>query len=262
MNDPVDRVISERKRLDAGFPGGVLLSIAVHLLLVGAAIAAPILFPRKPVIPVAEGFAVPLPRGGGGTPEAPAPAAAPPSKTEAPAAAPPPPLVLKPPKDEPKPSSKAIPELDSRKTRKKPETPPPTHGPAGGRDTRIPAAGATAATGTSSNTPGVAIGAPPGVGVPDGTDSGGDWYLASVQQKIWMLWNQQIKSDFTQPVAVTFTIQADGSVTDVETTQSSGASLLDMAAKRAIYSAGPFAPLPKSYGTNRKTIQATFKPTS
>jgi periplasmic protein TonB len=261
VNDPVDRVIAERKRLDAGFPGGVLLSFALHLLLVGAAIAAPILFPNKPVIQVADGFAVPLPRGGGGAPEAPAPAAAPPSKTEAPAAAPPPPLVLKPPKDEPKPLGKAVPELDSRKIRKKPEAPAPTRAPAGGRETKAPSAGTTAGTSPSSSTPGLAIG-PPGPGVPDGTDSGGDWYLASVQQKIWMLWNQQLKSDFTQPVAVTFTILADGTVTDVETTQSSGASLLDMAAKRAIYSAGPFAPLPKSYGTNRKTIQATFKPTS
>lgn len=238
MNDPVDRVIVERGRMDAGFPGGVLVSLVLHLVLVGVAVAAPVLFPSKPLIRVAEGFAVPLPRGGGGNPNpAPAPAVEPP------------PLVRKPPKDaEPKPSRNALPELDARMGRKKPEP-------------KAAGAPSTSGAGTSSSTPGVALG-PPGLGVPDGTDSGGDWYLAGVQQKIWMLWNQQIKSGFTQPVAVTFTILADGSVAEVQVTQSSGASLLDMAAQRAVYSAAPFAPLPKSYGTNRKTIQAVFKPTS
>jgi outer membrane biosynthesis protein TonB len=48
----------------------------------------------------------------------------------------------------------------------------------------------------------------------------------------------------------------------VSVVQSSGATLLDLAAKRAVFSAAPFGPLPKDYGTNRKTIQALFKPTS
>jgi TonB family protein len=97
--------------------------------------------------------------------------------------------------------------------------------------------------------------------VPDGTDTGGDWYLAGVQQKIWILWNQQIKSGFNRPIGVTFTIEADGKVTDVRVTQPSGASLLDMAAQRAVLNAAPFGPLPREYGTNRKTIQALFRPT-
>ena len=161
--------------------------------------------------------------------------------------------MLKPPKDEPRPSTKAVPELDPRKARKKTPTPEPARAPAAGSDVKP--------TGPTSAFPGLALG-PSGPGVPDGTDSGGDWYLAGVQQKIWMIWNQQIKSGFTQPVAVTFTILADGSVAEVHVTQSSGASLLDLAAQRAIYSAAPFAPLPRSYDTTRKTIQAVFRPTS
>jgi outer membrane biosynthesis protein TonB len=263
LNDPVDRVIVERGRMDAGFPGGVLVSLVVHLVLVGVAVAAPLLFPTKPRIVLAEGFAVPLPRGGGGVrnPEPPAPAAAPLPKVEAPAPAPEPVKVLKPPtKDEPKPSSKALPELDARKPRKNPE--PPAPGPPGGREARATTPGAATGAGTASTTPGLALG-PPGPGVQDGTDSGGDYYLAGVQQKIWMIWNQQIKAGFTQPVAVTFTILADGTLDPaVDITQTSGVTLLDLAAKRAVYSAQPFAPLPKSYGTNRKTIQAVFKPIS
>ena len=245
MNDPVDRVIVERARMDAGFPGGLLVSLVVHFMLAGVAVAGQLLFPAKPVIRVADAFAVPLPLGR----SAPAnPATGPEAKTEAPPPAVEPPKVLKPPKDEPPPSTKAVPELDPRKTHKKTATPEPAR-----------AAGSEAKS-TASATPGLALG-PSGPGVPDGTDTGGDWYLAGVQQKIWMIWNQQIKSGFTQPVAVTFTILADGSVADVQITQSSGASLLDLAARRAIDSAAPFAPLPRSYDTTRKTIQAVFQPT-
>lgn len=251
MTDPVDRVIIERARMDAGFPGGLLVSLVFHFVLVGVAVAGPLFFPAKPIITVSDGFAVQLPRGGGGTAAAVTTAAAEP-KVEAPAPAVEPPKVLKPPKDEPRPSTKAVPELDPRKAHKKTEKPEPTRAPVGGSEGKP--------TGPSV-TPGLALG-PSTPGVPDGNDAGGDWYLAGVQQKIWMIWNQQIKTGFTQPVAVTFTILGDGSVAEVHVTQSSGASLLDLAAQRAIYSAAPFAPLPRSYDTTRKTIQAVFRPTS
>jgi protein TonB len=116
-------------------------------------------------------------------------------------------------------------------------------------------------TGTSSATPGLEFG-PPGPGVPSGTDTGGDWYLAGVQQKIWMLWTQQGKMGFAQSIGVTFTIQRDGSVTNIRVSEPSGATLLDMAAQRAIINAAPFGPLPKEDGESSKTIHALFKPTS
>lgn len=255
MNEPVDRVIAERDRLDAGFPGGFLISFVAHLLLAGVAFGAPLLFPAGPPLLVADGFVVVLPRGGGGAPQAPPAAEVPPATVPpatAPAAPEPPPKVLKPPKEEPR---KGLPELDARKSsKKKVPDPPATRG-------KSEKASAGTTTAAPAQTPGLEFG-PPGPGVPGGTDTGGDWYLASVQQKIWRLWNQQIKAGFTQPVSVVFTILADGSVTDVKIVQSSGATLLDLAAQRAVYSAAPFGPLPKDYGTNRKTIQANFKPTS
>jgi TonB family protein len=116
------------------------------------------------------------------------------------------------------------------------------------------------ATGRASATPGIELG-PPGPGVPGGAD-GGDYYLASVQQKIWTLWTRQIKSGFTRPVTVSFTILSNGAVEDVRVVESSGASLLDFAAQRSVLSAAPFNPLPKDYGTNRYTIQAIFRPTA
>jgi len=109
-------------------------------------------------------------------------------------------------------------------------------------------------------TPGFEFG-PPGPGVPGGTDMMGDWYLAGVQRKVWTVWMQQVKANFTQPITVQFTILADGSLDeDVRIVQTSGVALLDLAAKRAIYNAAPFGPLPKHYATTRFTIQGVFKP--
>ncbi len=254
MNEAVDRVILQREAMDAGFPGSLGLSIAAHLLIVGGAVAAPYLLPRQPPLRVADGFAVALPRGGGGSvePGAPAGAPAPPVDNPPVPIAELPPKVLKPPREEPR-HPKGLPDLNAKKGTK------PEKAPRTGEAKTVE--GVRAAAGASPRTPGLEF-APPGPGLPTGTDTGGDWYLAGVQQKIWVLWNQQIKTGMTQPVTVSFTIQADGTVTDIRVIQSSGALLLDRAAQRAIDSAAPFGPLPKDYGTNRITIEGTFKPAS
>jgi TonB family protein len=70
------------------------------------------------------------------------------------------------------------------------------------------------------------------------------------------------RARFNEPIGVTFTILADGSVADVQVTKPSQATLLNIAAQRAVLSAGPFGPLPREYGTNRYTSQAIFKTTS
>jgi protein TonB len=246
VNDAVDRVLAERQQMGDGFVSGFAVSTFAHLLLVGSVFLASLLFPAKPLIKMMDGFAVQLPRGGGGAPNPAPPAPGPPRPEPAPSEAPPP-KVIKPPKEEPR---KGLPELDEKKRSKKQDkaSPKPTS-----------RAGGAGSTGTAAQTPGLSFG-PPGPGVPGGSDVGGDWYLAAVQQRIWGIWAQQIKAGFNQPVKVMFTILADGTVEDVNVVEGSGATLLDMAAKRAILSAAPFGPLPKSYGTNRYTIQAVFEP--
>jgi TonB family protein len=210
------------------------------------------LLPREPPLRVMPGFVVSLPRGGGGSPAA-APPAAGPAAPAAPVA--PPPQVLKPPAEPKKP--RALPLPDARRTAKRPLEPPPLPGARS-----APAAKAAApAGGAGSATPGLEF-APPGPGVPYGTDSGGDWYLAGVIQKIWVQWNQQIRAGYTQTAGVTFTILPDGSVTGVRVTQPSGSTLFDMAAQRAILNAAPFGPLPREYGQSSRTIQAIFKPSN
>ena len=128
---------------------------------------------------------------------------------------------------------------------------------------RTPSKVTTGGTGTAVAPGGVGIIGPPGPGTPNGSDAAGDWYLAAVQQKIWMIWTRQVKSGFSQPITVSLTILADGTLEDdsVRIVQSSGVQLLDNAAMRSVFSAAPFGSFPKTYGTNRITIQALFQPT-
>jgi protein TonB len=217
------------------------------------AVIMPMLLPAAPLLRVQDGFVVAMPPGGGGNPNAnPAPAPAPtqPPADPEPAAPPkdePPPKILKPPKDEPK---RGLPDPETSKRGKPaPSQPPRAQG------------GAPGGTGTSSQIRGLEF-APVGPGVPGGTDPFGDWYMAGVQRKIWMLWSQQVRDAANREVVVTFTIQADGSVSDVSASAPSGVFLLDQAAQRAVLNAAPFGPLPRDYGTNRITIRAIFRPTS
>jgi protein TonB len=248
----VDRVLDERAALEGGFFGTLALSAAGHAGVVAVFLIAAWLGARDPRIREASGFAVVMPRGGGGPsavePRA-APAAAPlPPVTVPPAPPPkrePPPKVLKPPQEAPK---KGLPAPDAPKAARPERTPPP-------------AAASTGRAGTGAGAvPGLDIEGPAGLGVPDGSDAAGDWYLAGVQRKIWMIWARQIKPNFTQPITVTLTITETGAVDDVRVVESGGVPLLDNAAQRAVYSAAPFIPLPRSYGTNRLTIRAVFRP--
>jgi len=261
MNDPIDRLMEERQKLEAGFPKGLALSVGTHILVFGLAIGIPLLRQAEPLLRVQDGFAVAMPPGGRGveTAELPregTPQQTPPVATPAAPQAEAPLKVLKPPKEEPR---KGLAMPDAKASKKPAETKgttgPPR--PALGRQQ----AGAPGGVGTGQATPGLAF-APDGAGVPGGTDIFGDWYMAGVQRKIWTLWTQQLKGAMSQPATVAFTILQDGTVTDVKVVQSSGAFLLDQAAQRAISSAGPFGPLPKNYETNRITVQALFKPTS
>jgi TonB family protein len=271
VNEAVDRVIEQREAMDRGFPMGFALSGVIHLLLVGSAFGAAWLRSRQPPLKVEDvAFVVPVPRGGGGPvqpePAAAAPAVTTPAAPEAPpvtAAPEPAPRVLQPPKEEPR---KGLPPPEAKRTKPRPErsvapsrradAPTPERTPVSSR-------GAAGGTGASSATPGLGLIGPAGPGAPNGSDALGDWYLAGVQQKIWLIWTRQIKTNFSQAITISFTITSDGSLEDgsVRILQSSGLQLLDNAAQRAVYSGSPFGPLPKAYGTNRITIQALFQPT-
>jgi periplasmic protein TonB len=251
MIDAVDRVLEERAALDRGFGATLALSTFGHAAFVGLMLLATWLGARAPRIREVSGFAVVLPRGGGGpSVVAPRPVpvvAPPPAPVPAPPAAKPepPPRVLKPPKEEPR---AGLPALDSKKAR------PIERAPA-------PAAASASRSGTSAAAvPGLDIQGPAGLGAPGGNDASGDWYLAGVQRKIWMIWTRQATPAFTAPIVVSLTITETGAVEDVRVVESAGLQMLDGAAQRAVFTAAPFSPLPRSYGTNRLTIRAVFRP--
>jgi protein TonB len=255
-------VLAQREALDLGFSSSLVVSGAVHAALLASALLVAWLAPKEPLLRLADGFAEPLPGGGRGNPnpapQAPAPApvksAAPEPEAPAPPVTTPP--IIKPPKEEPR---KGLPPIDAKPTKAKPAPTPARPKATTNAATGRPAPGGSGGQGTAQSPFGLEFGKD-GPGIPGGGDTG-DYYLAGVQRKVWTIWMQQVKNDFTQPVSVAFTIMADGSVTNVQVTRPSGIFLLDSAARRAVETAAPFNKLPRDYGTDQITVQANFKPT-
>jgi protein TonB len=60
-------------------------------------------------------------------------------------------------------------------------------------------------------------------------------------------------------VIVTFDIQRDGSVRNVQIAQRSGNGTLDVSAQRAVIDAAPFPPLPAGYDKNEASVELRFQ---
>ena len=268
MNDPVLRVLVARQALaDEGYSRSLLLSGAAHATTFFAILILALLTPREPIIRVVEGFAIPLPKGGG-MPRAAEPVTptetAPPAAVEAPRpepVAPAPVKLIKPETVVPKKgvapvdlkkSARTPKKIESREiaTEKVPKADPraassvPTPGPA------------SASTGLDfmAQTPGVLNGTTGPAG-PLG------FYLAAAQNKIWATWARQIRPDLAGSVKVAFTIHRDGSIDQVEILESSGSPTIDRLAERAVIST-QLGPVPNSYDKETILIHATFKPLS
>lgn len=267
MNDPVLRVLAARQILaDEGYSKSLLLSGAAHATSFFAVLIVTLLTPRPPLIRVIDGFAVPLPKGGG-IPKAAAPiekpADAPPAPEPAKAEAPPPApaALIKPVAPTIK---KGVAPVDLKRSVKEPKERPSQERatekltkatPSSAAAAPTPGA-ASAATGLdfTAQTPGVINGTTGPVG-PLG------FYLAAAQNKIWATWARQIRPDFSGNVKVAFTIHRDGSVDGVEVIESSGSASLDRLAERAVLST-QLGPLPNAYEKETLVVHANFKPVS
>lgn len=271
MNDPVLRVLASRQALmDEGHSKGLLLSGAAHATSFFAILIIALLTPKTPIIRVIDGFAVPLPKGGG-VPKVVEPAAvpteAPPAppveapKVEPEVAAPAPVKLIKP---EAPTIKKGVAPVDLKRSVKEPKE----------RESREIArervAKAAPAKAAAAPIPGVATSASgldftaPDAGVIDGTTGPVGplgFYLAAIKNRIWATWARQIRPDFTGSVMVSFTIHRDGSVDQVEVVQSSGSAALDRLAERAVLST-PLGPLPNAYDKETLVVHANFKPVS
>jgi TonB family protein len=87
------------------------------------------------------------------------------------------------------------------------------------------------------------------------------WYVASVRNRIsgnWLL-STISPSILTAPrLYMTFTILRDGTVTNVEITQSSGLPEVDRSALRAVLASNPLPALPSEYAGNRVKVNLYF----
>jgi TonB family protein len=87
------------------------------------------------------------------------------------------------------------------------------------------------------------------------------WYVASVRNRIsgnWLL-STISPNILTAPrLYMTFTILRDGTVTDVEISQSSGIPEVDRSALRAVLASNPLPPLPPDYAGNRVKVNLYF----
>jgi TonB family protein len=260
----VDRVLERRSRASRR-PEAV--SLAAAALLHGAAVALVLLLPRLTppppplsfvpvqIIPAqALGVRRPASRPRAEKPPAPEPPA-PAPEPEKPAPEPEDAPVLPPEKPEkkpekPTPASSEEPRKPEAKTPEKPGPKPPASGGAG----TDPAG--TAPQGTPDGEAG-RRGAP--TGNPLGTSAFGSaiagldnpdfrfgYYLDQLLSAIDSKWVRPPLGEGVEAI-ISFRIQRDGSLADLQVAKSSGYNSFDLAALRAVQNASPFPPLPRAY---------------
>lgn len=85
-------------------------------------------------------------------------------------------------------------------------------------------------------------------------------YANLIRDRIGQHWNRSnLHSSPNQICTVTFTIQRNGSVTNVQIKQPSGDYLLDTSAKRAILDSDPLPSLPTDFRGNEATVELNFQ---
>ena len=228
----------------------------VHALVFATLVLASSLAPRRNVLPPPDaqmfiniGASGPPQNSGGGAPPAAKPEPPKPEPEPEPEPEPPKPEVVRPSKEE----RKEIPEPDAPVAKK----------PRWKRieeDTGL--RGKTAATGQSAKlrsapgAPGLGLGGAGGGSAFD-QDFEYAYYVQQMLSRIHRHW-QRTAVRGTTHVIVRFTIMKDGSVHDAEIEQSSGVSILDRGALRAVMLADPMPPLPNSYPKDRVGVHLRF----
>ena len=82
-------------------------------------------------------------------------------------------------------------------------------------------------------------------------------YIADMRERIIKNWNQNQRMAGT--VTMKFVIQRTGEITEIQVGQSSGNTVLDLAAQRALINTKTLAPLPSGYPAQRLGVQLEFE---
>jgi TonB family protein len=82
-------------------------------------------------------------------------------------------------------------------------------------------------------------------------------YVADMRNRIIKNWNQNQRAAGT--VVMRYTIQRTGEITDIEVGQTSGNTVLDLAAQRALITTRTLAPLPAGFTGKQLPVELTFE---
>ncbi|HEY7216366.1 MAG TPA: TonB family protein [Thermoanaerobaculia bacterium] len=246
----VEQILHRRARRAGRRPEAVSLAVAalLHIAAVALIVLLPRLAPPPPplafvpvqIIPAqALGVRRPASRPKAAKPAPPEPEPAKPAPEE-------------PEKPAPKPPQDEAPVLPPEKPEKrKPEPKPPAE-----RSTGIEAAGTAspqARPGDEAGRRGAPDASPAGtsafgpkVGGLDNPDFRFGYYIDQLLSAIDAKWQRPPLGDDVKAV-ISFRIERDGNITDLEVAESSGYNSFDLAALRAVQNASPFPPLPRAY---------------
>jgi protein TonB len=139
-----------------------------------------------------------------------------------------------------------------------PKPPPPNAVPYGG--------GGTPTVPTTSFAVGAGKATQAGMGF-TGPGGGGDfaskydWYVRAVQSRVSSNWLQSgvdPSIQFAPRATVTFQIMRDGTIANIQVTQSSGNASVDNTAKRAVLGASPVQRLPNDYSGSYVNVEFYF----
>ncbi len=159
------------------------------------------------------------------------------------------------------PNRVAVAKEPPKKSEPKPKTPPAKTGVKGGRgesalgrgDFQGSKTGPVGGVGTSLEIGGFG----PGGGGDASKQFPFKWYGELIYKRLWEAWDRTDAG--TRECKVGFVVQRDGSVKSVKIKASSGDSLFDMTAKRAVTAAAPFPPLPDGFKEKELPVLVRFR---
>jgi TonB family protein len=257
----VTDILRDRMREPGGFQRMVTVSLAAHALLAAIVILAPRGFLGKPaetreVMTISLAGGGEGPRTGGfttisGRPvqEVRPPEEAPKREAVRPPAAKPPEMTL--PAKNAKPS-KTPPAKDVK------NSPDEARGRTTTKGEKITPGTAIADTGVRGQGFGLSTGGGPGTGSSlDVSDFCCPEYIATMVERIRSAWAQNQGS--RGEVVVKFTIQRDGHITNYEVVRSSGSTILDLAALRAVAQTRTLPPLPSQFSNPTLGVNLNFQ---
>ncbi len=87
------------------------------------------------------------------------------------------------------------------------------------------------------------------------------WYVRQVEQRVGQNWLRTSLGQLAKPVqtVISFEIQSNGNIENINIEQNSGIRSVDLAAERAVRASGPLPPLPIDFRQRRVKFVAHFE---